>query len=285
MNDFFFSWKWCFIPHIYIVMVFLNPQTSNSLILSYKLQRIRRYAFDCVFRFQGVWTCSLVICRYKILQIFATSINKNHRKRKEGAPQNFFSIFIDEPERQLFIKKTVEVENQYSPNNQEKLFFEKMKQAPAEMLSLYMFLPKMVIIWCMVPEIGLKQIDFFVILGHFLLFYTLSLFSPNNQENKKKILLILSFYRFVSVYYKRRLYDAWFLRYKAQQTGNFGASFCPFTPYHPENGNIEKMKKASGHIIILHMCTKNDDHMMYGSLECYKHNFLPIWANFCPFTP
>ena len=33
---------------------------------------------------------------------------------------------------------------------------------------------------------GLKQTDFFVILGHFLFFYTLSLFSPNNQENKKK---------------------------------------------------------------------------------------------------
>ena len=73
------------------------------------------------------------------------------------------------------------------------------------------------------------------------------------------------------VYYKRRLYDAWSLRYKAQQTGNFWPIFCPFTPFpppppdHPENGNIEKLKKASEHIIILHMCTKNDDHMMYGS--------------------
>ena len=151
-------------------MAFLNPQTSNSLILSYKLQRIRCYAFDCVFRFQEVWTCNLVISPYKILQIFATSINKNYRKRKEGATQNFFSIFIDEPERQLFIKKTVEVEGQYSPNNQEKLFFEKMKQALAEMLSLYMFLPKMVIIWCMVPDIWIETDRF---LCHFGTFFAL----------------------------------------------------------------------------------------------------------------
>ena len=167
-------------------MAFLNPQTSNSLILSYKLQRIRCYAFDCVFRFQEVWTCNLVISPYKILQIFATSINKNYRKRKEGATQNFFSIFIDEPERQLFIKKTVEVEGQYSPNNQEKLFFEKWNKHLQRCYHFTCSYQKWwsYDVWFLIY--GLKQTDFFVILGHFLLFYTLSLFSPNNQENKKK---------------------------------------------------------------------------------------------------
>ena len=52
-----------------------------------------------------------------------------------------------------------------------------------------------------------------------------------------------------------------------QQTGNFWAIFCPFTSSldHPEHENIEKMEKALRYIIILHMCSKNDDHMMYGS--------------------
>ena len=42
--------------------------------------------------------------------------------------------------------------------------------------------------------------------------------------------------------------------------------FLPFyPPNNPENQNFEKMKKSSGYVIILHMCTINDNHMMYGS--------------------
>ena len=38
--------------------------------------------------------------------------------------------------------------------------------------------------------------------------------------------------------------------------------------YHPkkqESQNFEKTKKIPGDITILHLCTTNDDHMMYGS--------------------
>ena len=35
-------------------------------------------------------------------------------------------------------------------------------------------------------------------------------------------------------------------------------------PVDPENQNFEKMKKMTGDIIVLHMCTKNDDHLIYG---------------------
>ena len=49
-------------------------------------------------------------------------------------------------------------------------------------------------------------------------------------------------------------------------------NFCHFGPFSTllprnnlENENLEKMKKASGDVIILHMCTKNHDHMMYAS--------------------
>ena len=49
-------------------------------------------------------------------------------------------------------------------------------------------------------------------------------------------------------------------------------SFChlgPFLPFYPPNNpekqNFEKMKKPSGDVIILHMCTTNHDHMMYAS--------------------
>ena len=47
------------------------------------------------------------------------------------------------------------------------------------------------------------------------------------------------------------------------EIGNYGAFFYP--PDNPENQNFEKMKKASGDVITLHMCTKNHNHMMYAS--------------------
>ena len=44
--------------------------------------------------------------------------------------------------------------------------------------------------------------------------------------------------------------------------------FLPFYPLplnNPKNQNFKKMKKIPGDIIILHMCTKDNDHMMYSS--------------------
>ena len=66
---------------------------------------------------------------------------------------------------------------------------------------------------------------------------------------------------------------------------SFWIIFCPFNPQspinNPKNQNFEKMK-----IIILHKCTINDNHMIYGSwdIDCNRF-FLSSWAIFCPFTP
>ena len=46
----------------------------------------------------------------------------------------------------------------------------------------------------------------------------------------------------------------------------FGPFFALSPPHNLENQNFEKRKKKiSGDIIILHMCTKNQNHMMYAS--------------------
>ena len=50
---------------------------------------------------------------------------------------------------------------------------------------------------------------------------------------------------------------------------SFWTIFCPFTPpNNPKTQNLEKMGKKGktkpGDIIILHMRTINDNHMMYG---------------------
>ena len=78
------------------------------------------------------------------------------------------------------------------------------------------------------------------------------------------ILEISSFYTCVP---ETTSYHEWFLRYGAQQT-KFFLILDHFLPFYPpnnkENQNFEKLKKAPGDIIILHKCTINDNHMMYG---------------------
>ena len=63
---------------------------------------------------------------------------------------------------------------------------------------------------------------------------------------------------------------------------------CPFTPQTISKIKILKkwQKKTPGDITILQMCTKNDNHMMYGSwdMECNGQSFLSLSVIFSPFT-
>ena len=94
---------------------------------------------------------------------------------------------------------------------------------------------------------------------------------------------------FTNVHHKWRSYDAWFLRYKVEQTEFFVflGHFLPFDPpNNQKNQNFDKTKQNAGDIIIWHLCTTNDNYMMHGSWDM-KHdrqNFLSFWVLFCPFT-
>ena len=52
---------------------------------------------------------------------------------------------------------------------------------------------------------------------------------------------------------------------------------------NPEYQNFWKIKKAPWHIILLRMCSINED--MFSDIRCNRQNFLSFWAVFCPFTP
>ena len=62
-----------------------------------------------------------------------------------------------------------------------------------------------------------------------------------------------------------------------------------FLPFYPsmdqESQNFEKMKRTPWDIIILHMCTINDNHdvwfLRYGA---QRTEYLPFWIIFCHFT-
>ena len=131
--------------------------------------------------------------------------------------------------------------------------------------------------------------NFFVILDRFLPFYPKQKIKQTKNQNfekmKKKSGNIIILHMCT-----RQSDDVWFLRHEAWQTELFAILDCFLPFYHPnnpKNQNFEKLKKKPGDIIILHMCTINDNHMMYGSWDIKhdRHNFLSFWTIFCFFTP
>ena len=80
------------------------------------------------------------------------------------------------------------------------------------------------------------------------------------------------------------IYGSWDTEQDGKKCLSFWAIFCPFS--HPATQKIKilKFKKTSRDIIILHICTINDNHMMYGSwnMERNTQNFL-ILDHFLPF--
>ena len=78
------------------------------------------------------------------------------------------------------------------------------------------------------------------------------------------------------------------IRSDTQKFLSFCVIFCPFSPLTTWKIKILKLKKKTpGDIIILQICTINDNHMMYDSwdMEHDRQKFLSFWTLFCPFTP
>ena len=115
-----------------------------------------------------------------------------------------------------------------------------------------------------------RQAEFFVILPHFLPFHC-----PLTTRKTK----ILKNWRNVThVHYKWQSYGVWYLKYGARRTKFFFilGHFLLFYPTNNDQNHIfEKMKKAPGDIIILQMCTTDNNYMMYGSwdMESDRRNF------------
>ena len=93
------------------------------------------------------------------------------------------------------------------------------------------------------------------------------------------------YYYFTQVYHKWQSHDVWFLRYEAWQTDflSFGPFWLFYPTNNPKNQNFEKWKFAAD-IIILHICTKNHNKMMYCSwdTEWDRQNFCHF-GSFMPF--
>ena len=117
---------------------------------------------------------------------------------------------------------------------------------------------------------------------------TMDLENLNFEKMKKtpEDIIILQMY---TINGSHMMYVSWNMESNRQKffliLDHFLHFYPPNTP--KKSKSWKKKKKPSGDIIILHMCTINDSHMMYGSwdMEWNGQNFLSFCTVFCPFTP
>ena len=86
------------------------------------------------------------------------------------------------------------------------------------------------------------------------------------KKKRKKCLEILFFYTYMcTINEDHMIYGSCNIRCNRQTFSTFWAIFCPFSPLTTWKIKVLTLKKTPGDIILLHICTINDNHMMYGS--------------------
>ena len=139
-----------------------------------------------------------------------------------------------------------------------------------KMSSFYIHVPKIKVIWCMLSEIWVQH--------NFLSFWVIFCpFTPLLAPKIKNLKKIRRYFLFCMCTINK---DSWDIMRNRQKFLSFLVIFIPLT-----NQKSQFWEKKPGDIISLHLCTTNDNHMMYGSLDirCNWQSFL--WTIFCPFDP
>ena len=140
-----------------------------------------------------------------------------------------------------------------------------------KMSSFYICVSKITIIWCMLPEIWVQSHNF---LSFWVIFCPFTPLLAPKIKNWKKIRRYFLFH--MCTINK----DSWDIRHNRQK-------FCPFVPLINQKIKIlKKWKKTPRDIIILHLSTTNDNHMMSSSWDMVfnRQNLFSFWTNFYPFT-
>ena len=143
----------------------------------------------------------------------------------------------------------------------------------------------MTIIWCIILEIWSvtrRILSFWTVFCPFTLPK-----DPENQNFEKIKKNTWRYYHFTNVHHKWQSYDVWFLNYGVQQTEFFVIldRLLPFCS--PNNPNqILKKWKTPRDIIILHMCTINDNHDVWFFRHwVWRTDLFVILDYFLPFYP
>ena len=110
----------------------------------------------------------------------------------------------------------------------------------------------------------------------------LHMYGSWDMEHKSQI-----FFLTCTINENHMMYGSWDVECDSQNFLSFWAIFDLLPHSQPRKSKLKKNKKMPGDIVTLHMCTINDDHMMYGSWDMVHNRqiFLSFWTIFCPFTP
>ena len=129
---------------------------------------------------------------------------------------------------------------------------------------------------------GVKQTEYFVISDHFLPFYPSPLMYPKFWKKKKKMYGDIIIFHMCTMNDNHMMYGSWDMEHVGQNFLSFWSVFCASTT--PKTWNIKILKnwKTLRDIIVWHMCTIGNNHMMYGSWDKELTEFFVI---FLPFTP
>ena len=115
-------------------------------------------------------------------------------------------------------------------------------------------------------------------------FALLTQYWPRKSKFGKNVKIAWIYYPFT--HDDHMMYGFWDMR---RDGHNFWTEFCHFGPFfvlwpskQPKKSKIKILKKTPRDIIILHFCTTNYYHMMYGSWDIKRdrENFLWFWAIF-----
>ena len=107
-----------------------------------------------------------------------------------------------------------------------------------------------------------------------------------NYEKMKKIVWDIIILHMCTKIHNHMRYSSWDTEWC--KFCHFGPFFALYSPLNnPENQYFEKMKKASWYAIILNLCNKKHNHMMYAysDMECDDIIFCYFRLFFCSFTP
>ena len=111
----------------------------------------------------------------------------------------------------------------------------------------------------------------FFILGYFLHFNLPNSLKNQNFLKMKKTTGDIIILHMCPKNHDHMPYGSWDMVHNGCQCYfSFWAIFCSFTPFKSPK-NFKKMKKTSGGIIILHMCIKNYDQLMYGTWDIVRN--------------
>ena len=118
-----------------------------------------------------------------------------------------------------------------------------------KILSFYICILQMMIIWCMVPEIwSAADMIFFVILDYFCPFTPLTTQKIKTLKKLKKLPVDTIILHMCIIHKNHMIYGSWDM--VCNRFFLILDHFLHF--YNPENQNFEKMKKMPGDIIISH---------------------------------